>query len=692
MRAVQKNKSFTLRASDHTAGELHARAALGTAVETAPDEFMFMPAGVQESVFGDVDGNPVKCAVLIDRTTAGVMQAALQRLSAAKSPNKPYFDFNHEETKASAWPEEFFWRDGAAPGVYVRAGWSASGKSAVTGKDYRSFSPAFCVDRTDGTPANPARIIGAPFIMGGLVNDPAFKTISPLWAKSAAKPTAAADDHANDQETMKTLQQLQAKLANLETEVNVLRAANKAEDAHVLTAKLAQQKQLEAEIATEIAVDENNTLKAKLTAQREQKADACIAAAIARRVPGFVASPAADSAEFKLQAKWKGLIVADETNAELLATMKGEAAETTLTAGSQQPADAKIITDLNGAIKAYGTEVDSMKRGILYAKAIRDTLAKSDGFAHVLRAANSLGTVAPGILAQRSLDLLLIQFPILGRISTNFSAEGAAYNEAVTTRLITVPSVGTYSTSLGYVSQDATTTDVAVTMNAHKFVQVTFNANEIAGTRRQLFGEQDQAMHYAIAKDLVDAIYALATTANYTETPTDVAKIDFSRASVVDIGTAMQTGSANRNANSGVRTLLLASDYYGQLAKDTTVVGNLVNANANGAIASGIIPDVHGFMVVDAPNLPATGNLKGLALRADAVALAVRPASDYSTAIAGLPSSGLVQTITNADTGLSVSMVAFVDHQLGATSMRLAWMRGQSVGNLKAGQLVRSGA
>jgi len=232
---------------------------------------------------------------------------------------------------------------------------------------------------------------------------------------------------------------------------------------------------------------------------------------------------------------------------------------------------------------------------------------------------------------------------------------------------------------------------VAVTINLHKCIQVAFNANELAGTRRLLFGEQDEAMHYALGKDLMDALYALMTTTNFTETPTSVAQVDFARKSVIAVGTAMQTGSANRNANTGLRTLLLNPDYYGQLAEDITIVGSANNPAGGSAIGSGMLPMVHGFLPVEAPNLPTTGNMTGFGMRSDALAMAMALPFEYANQ-PGVPCTALQQVISNPDTGLSVQVTMFVDHLLGLCYMRLAWMYGVAKANIKSGQIVRSSA
>jgi hypothetical protein len=61
--------------------------------------------------------------------------------------DRPFFDFNHEDREASAWPTEFYWAgdDPQTGGVRARLEWSDAGKRAVEGRTFRRFSPTFHV-------------------------------------------------------------------------------------------------------------------------------------------------------------------------------------------------------------------------------------------------------------------------------------------------------------------------------------------------------------------------------------------------------------------------------------------------------------------------------------------------------------------------------------------------------------------
>lgn len=653
-------------------------------VPGAPRTFMWMPGGVH-TIQANAGPKPIEITVRVDAETAAVAQEQLERILARGM--KPFFDFEHREREAAAWPEKFIWQESPAPGVYVTATWSQAGAESVAGKVFRGFSPAFLVDKHVTTPESPARVKGMPLVMGGLTNVPAFERNAPLWARRGDLTGGAAGaerQQQNDEERMnkEQLAALKAKLQELETEITAIKARkSEGESAEAIKARAAEGAAKESEARALRAEVRAGELELEIQARNGKQAEEAIQAAIARG-----AIPAQDQA---IQARYRSLIEQDPANVVLLASLPANPAlsQGAITGGSRaaigQEEPARVI-------RAYMAETDPVRRGGIYASGLRTLMSKEESCDHVIRAANTLGTVAGTLVVQRTLDLLKIAFPVLSRISTNFSGENAAYGEAITTRLVSVPAVGTYHVDNGYVSQAGVTTDVPVTINAHQFVQVEFNANEIGGTRRLLFGEQEDAMHYAIGKDLVDAIYALFLAANFTEGATIEALVDFARKTVIQMGIDMNTTSAGRNANSGTRTLLLSPAYYGKLAEDIVVVSPLYNRDAGSAVGDGTLPMVHGFLPVEAPNLPATANLVGFGMRADAVALAVRPANDYAAAQPGLPATGVNEQVTNPDTGMSVSLTRFVDHYLGKSYMRLAWMRGVAKGNPLAGQLLKS--
>ena len=173
---------------------------------TPPEEIMWMPAGVH-NVWVGKNGKPVNVTLLVDQQTAKALQDALTAHQAEGL--KPYFDLNHEDAAASGWPVQFLWRDSPGAGVYAKVEWSSAGRDAITGKEFRAFSPAF---RVNDEKAKPATVKDAPVNMGGLVNKPAFRKNLPLWAKSSEGQSQT--NNMNETESA----DLHAKLAKLEKE------------------------------------------------------------------------------------------------------------------------------------------------------------------------------------------------------------------------------------------------------------------------------------------------------------------------------------------------------------------------------------------------------------------------------------------------------------------------------------------
>lgn len=145
-----------------------------------------MPPG-KHRIHASRSGNPVTLDITVDASTAETLNAFLQaQLAKAStgSEDRPFFDFNHEDREAAAWPTEFYWAgdDPKAGGVRAKVEWSGAGKSAIEQKTFRRFSPTFIPDKQ-------GRVIGSETNMGGLVNRAAFKSIQPLFAREADNST-----------------------------------------------------------------------------------------------------------------------------------------------------------------------------------------------------------------------------------------------------------------------------------------------------------------------------------------------------------------------------------------------------------------------------------------------------------------------------------------------------------------------
>ncbi|MCC5808398.1 MAG: hypothetical protein JJU00_18870 [Opitutales bacterium] len=148
-----------------------------------PDDIQYMPPG-RHTIHATRDGEPVTVEVEVDQQTAQTLDQFLRRrlaLAAQGLEDRPYFDLNHDDREASAWPVRFYWAgsDPKTGGVRAKVEWTGAGVDAIDKRTFRRFSPTFHVDDATG------RVTGSETNMGGLVNRAAFKRIAPLFARAA---------------------------------------------------------------------------------------------------------------------------------------------------------------------------------------------------------------------------------------------------------------------------------------------------------------------------------------------------------------------------------------------------------------------------------------------------------------------------------------------------------------------------
>lgn len=177
-------------------------AADGSGKATAPDEIVYIPEGIN-TITPFVDGKPKKITVRMDPSkgvaVAAAFQEALDRRNveaAANQNTNPWFDFNHKKEASSAEPTGFRYEPGK--GVMAQVIWSSDGRAAVEGRTLRYFSPNFFMDDEGSPAALPER---GP--LGGLVPEPAFRTIGAIAAADGAEDTHS--NHPHHEHTMKSL-------------------------------------------------------------------------------------------------------------------------------------------------------------------------------------------------------------------------------------------------------------------------------------------------------------------------------------------------------------------------------------------------------------------------------------------------------------------------------------------------------
>lgn len=637
---------------------------------SAPEWIQWMPAGTH-TISATRRGKPVTVTIAVNPAGAARIQAALrEHLSASKQ--RPYFDFDHKGEAASAWPLEFAWREAPEPGIYARVEWSDAGAAAITGRQYRAFSPKFY-----DTASDPAEVDGAPLNMGGLVNDPAFKEIAPIWARHAAAsaetPTTP-DTTSMDLKTETELAAANARIAELTARTLELQAA--AEDAEAKDALAAKDVEL-AETRTKLAA-----LEAEGQERRRRDAQLVVASAVAR---GAIA--AKDEAT---QKHWLDLCVADPKNCDLLAKQAGRPA---VSAGRITTPRVEITApDTNDVLKAYlacSGPSATRDRGALYQRELSPRFAKGENvFARLDRAAlaasNTLGTLVNAMVSQRTLELVYSYRPMLKNVVTDFSDEVKAKGDTVKTRTVGLPTMQDFG---GTVSETADA-DVTVTLDLMKEVKFTYAAAEIAGTSRDLVAEHAEALAVALGNGIVDAMAALITESNFSTTNKQTIKA----AASVDFTTL--TGIAKAMNTLGVpamgRFCWVNADVAEALANDELMIGNFDKSPLVSAYSHWT--NVKGFKDIwEFPALPANScNLIGFFAHRNALIVSARIPNNPTT-VGGGTYNGRIMQVTDPISGLSVLVDEYSDNSWNVTS-RLVSLFGVDIGNATCGHTLVSAA
>jgi len=654
----------------------HDLALSDKATDPLPTSIVWMPAGTHAISATTLDGAGYAGNAICDEQAFRSILASFQKITA--SGQRVWLDFDHADGEAAAWVKSFSWD--ATKGILANIEWTAKGEQALRGKAYYSFSPAFAAEKTTGRVVQLLKGHAA----GGLVNAPAFGAAMPalIAARMAAVTTNKTAPGGNPESTnmnevlVKLLAALGLQAPANPTDESVIAVIAK----HINTAKASPElESVKAQLAT-VQASIDAKAKAELEAvQAKVKADE---------------KAAADKVTAQLA----------EANAQLAAIRAGA------TAAGAGPGIIQVTASVEDVLKGYAKfgVSDGINKGEFYERNISPVLAKMGGrrFSELVlaaipvlaknvevQAANSLGTLAGTLVAQQSLALLKYEFPILGMVSSDYSNQSAKWNQPVMTRLKTAMAASQYTT--GYTAGNATLTDVPVTINHHPYAQVAFNANELASSNRDLFGEQAEVVNYALALDITNAIYALFTAANFTITPLVLGGTGGGTAGATGVGYARASAVASAKAlfknlqpRAG-RFNLLNADAFGGLGADPAAVS--MASFLKPEIMTGYeLPKIADMQPIQVVNLPATLNTCGVAGSPRAIAIATRVPNDYTQALPGA-SYGNVSQVTDPNTGITVAVTQYVDHNAGSANYRVAVMYGVAVGDPK-GAVITYGA
>ena len=688
-----QSKVFSLRS---TADALYARGLNAALADGANlKRIMWMPEGTHQIVCKHKDGFAA-VTVRVDAATAATAQRSFSELLEAEAPQKPFCDAFHDHNAATIWPQRFAYEAGR--GVILEGEPTKYGAEMIEGKTCRTFSPGFYTDAKieasgpkrygvkpgqRGSPQNPAAVTGVAFYVGSLVNDPAFKDMEAFFASTAETNHGGTPP---TKEQPMTPEELAAKQA--------------AEKQAILEAENARLK------------DENKKQLEAIQGKREADMERALQAAIQR---GAVA-PKDD----KSLGRYRDLAKKGVDAVEIVDALEGKSARGRITspeAGETGGATAVEVGDAglhaagkafvearNGARLTRGQQGDhnaldkaleaSARANRIFARDIAPLMAKDAGIRvrDMLEAADAtdanLGTLTGTLVLQQSLPFLKnILFPV-SRITTNISAQPIQFGQTVMTRLRLPLAVKTWDAVNKTFTSKAVpqNTDVSITIDQFKSVPISFTVDTLGATMRNLFQEFAEPMTFGLAEQVNKDILALITAGNFaTSVTVDLAT--FSAQSLPSIKLALTKNKVPLGP--GQRTLLLLSDLHDKLLEDTSLVlAQTVKAGLKGGedtLGAGTLPELFGMLPLESQLMTDGAKLVGFAFGASALAFGSRIPADYTKVWSDLPATGVIDMVTEPDSGLTLMMRRYVLHDSWSADADVALMYGQAKGQGAAG-------
>ena len=668
---------------------------------------MWMPEGTHQIVCKHKDGFAA-VTVRVDAATAATAQRSFSELLEAEAPQKPFCDAFHDHNAATIWPVTPKPGEGgplaftyeAGRGVILEGEPTKYGAEMISGKTCRTFSPGFYTDAKieasgpkrygvkpgqRGSPQNPAAVTGVAFYVGSLVNDPAFKDMEAFFASTAETNHGGTPP---TKEQPMTPEELAAKQA--------------AEKQAILEAENARLK------------DENKKQLEAIQGKREADMERALQAAIQRGAVApkddkslgryrDLAKKGVDAVEIvdALEGSAKGRtprIVAPEAG-ESGGALHVEVGDAGLHAAGKAFVEARngarLTRGQQGDHNALDRALEASARGNrIFARDIAPLMAKDAGIRvrDMLEAADAtdanLGTLTGTLVLQQSLPFLKnILFPV-SRVTTNISAQPLQFGQTVMTRLRLPLAVKTWDAMNKTFTTKATpqNTDVSITIDQFKSVPISFTVDTLGATMRNLFQEFAEPMTFGLAEQVNKDILALITAGNFASSVT-VDLATFSAQSLPSIKLALTKNKVPLGP--GQRTLLLLSDLHDKLLEDTSLVlAQTVKAGLKGGedtLGAGTLPELFGMLPLESQLMTDGAKLVGFAFGASALAFGSRIPADYTKVWSDLPATGVIDMVTEPDSGLTLMMRRYVLHDSWSADADVALMYGQAKGQGAAG-------
>lgn len=365
----------------------------------------------------------------------------------------------------------------------------------------------------------------------------------------------------------------------------------------------------------------------------------------------------------------------------------------------------------------------SKERTNILSTELMDIYRKGGDFSikEMVRAADvtdaNVGTIAGSLVLLRNLGFLENILTFMRYISTDLRSEPALFNQPVYTRYITPPAVSEYSTPTasgsgttatmtgGWSDSTPSATDVTVTMNKHKGVQITYGTQLLGSTARALLAEQMAAQTYSLGETMVSDFLAALFGATWTGTVKKLSLGTFDMSKMV----ALKNRATLSKMPPIGRFALLHSYYHDGLLADTNLVTAkaimaLINKDMS-AFESSELPVLYGIKPLEtqlasynsgtftAPGINAdTGavsfagiNQVGFLGNVSSMLMVSRLPQDYTQAFPNIPATAAIEVVTSEKTGLSLLNCKFVNHQLASVSNRLSAMYGFGQGDPRQG-------
>jgi hypothetical protein len=158
---------------------------------------------------------------------------------------------------------------------------------------------------------------------------------------------------------------------------------------------------------------------------------------------------------------------------------------------------------------------------------------------------------------------------------------------------------------------------------------------------------------------------------------------DFNFASLGKIGAIFSTNEVPFSD----RSVLLNSDYFARLSADPVFSTFYAAFRSPEIVTDNRLPRIQRFNPIEAPWFPSSNNRVGFAFHKSALILKARPPQDVATL--GIMVPGNV-TLVTAPSGLSVSLVQYMNLQANYAESRPEVMIGAAVGQPKSGMVLTS--